>query len=334
MTATDQTPTGIEESLYAAVDAARYAPSLHNAQPWRWRVAGGSAELYADADRAIPVTDPLGRELRISCGAALELARLTLAAAGWRVDTACFPDADRPDLVARLSVTGHGAPDEHSARLAAAIPYRRSDRRPYARQDVPGETLDALVRVAEQHGARLVTVDDEDRRIELAVLADRAARIQESEPGYQDELARWTGARPDGTGIIPAAVPHLEAPRHTDVPLRDLALRNTGTMPTAAGVDEQPVWCLLATDSDTAADQVRAGRALAAVLLTATALGLATGVQSQPIEVPGVRLELEHWLLSNLGRPQALIRVGWPDPDAAPLPTTPRRALADVLVAD
>lgn len=323
-----------EQALYAAVEAARHAPSLHNAQPWRWRIAGRIAELYADSARAVPVADPLGREQRLSCGAALEHARIALAAAGWHVLITRLPDPDRPDLIARLHLAGRTEPDTGTMELAAAIPHRRSDRRPYAPDPVPDAAVTALVEAALHENAALLPVTDPDQRIQLAVLASRAATIQEGEPGYAEELARWTGTRPDAAGVVPGVVPHLEQPRHSDVPLRDWALRTPGTLATAPGVDEQPLWCLLATDTDTVADQVRAGEALARVLLTAASLGLATSVQSQPVEVPGIRLQLEHWLLAGLGHLQALVRVGWPDPDAAPQAAAPRRALTDILSTD
>ncbi len=47
------------------------APSLHNTQPWRFRVRGNGLDLYADPDRRLRAIDPDGREMLISCGAAL-----------------------------------------------------------------------------------------------------------------------------------------------------------------------------------------------------------------------------------------------------------------------
>ena len=100
-----------------------------------------------------------------------------------------------------------------------------------------------------------------------------------------------------------------------------------------SGAGEQPVWCVLSTDTDGPADQVRAGQALARVLLTATSLGLASSVQSAPVEVPGVRAQIERWLLSGAGHAQAVIRVGWPDPSAPP-PSAPHRPPVEVLVEE
>jgi nitroreductase len=71
--------TDVEQALRLAVRA----PSIHNPQPWRWVYTGEALELYADRSRALPAIDPDGRALVVSCGGALYLACLGLAAVGW-----------------------------------------------------------------------------------------------------------------------------------------------------------------------------------------------------------------------------------------------------------
>lgn len=51
-----------------AVRLAARAPSLHNSQPWRWRVDGDLLDLYPVDERLVPATDRSGRQLLISCG--------------------------------------------------------------------------------------------------------------------------------------------------------------------------------------------------------------------------------------------------------------------------
>jgi len=71
-----------QEQLQEVLVAATRAPSLHNTQPWSFRLAGEAIELYADRSRQLPVADPSGRELRIACGAALFNLRLALLGLG------------------------------------------------------------------------------------------------------------------------------------------------------------------------------------------------------------------------------------------------------------
>ena len=71
--------------LKAALAEARLAPSVHNVQPSRWRLAGNRLLLLGDPSRAIPVADPAGRDWRLSHGAHLEGLSLALAARGARL---------------------------------------------------------------------------------------------------------------------------------------------------------------------------------------------------------------------------------------------------------
>src|SRR4051794_22333866 len=69
-------------TVEAALALAVRAPSIHNTQPWRWRLSGGALELIADRSRQLTVADPDGHSLLVSCGAALHLTEIALRAAG------------------------------------------------------------------------------------------------------------------------------------------------------------------------------------------------------------------------------------------------------------
>src|SRR3954462_217561 len=83
--------------LAEAAEAAGFAPSIHNTQPWRWRVAAAGLGLFAARERQRGVPDPGGRMLHVSCGAALHHARVALAAEGWTTETLRLPDRADPD---------------------------------------------------------------------------------------------------------------------------------------------------------------------------------------------------------------------------------------------
>ena len=86
-----QSPDFDETTMRAALELALRAPSLHNSQPWRWRLDGTTAYLYLDSTRRLPATDPHARELVISCGAALHHLQVALAAAVERLGCAGCP---------------------------------------------------------------------------------------------------------------------------------------------------------------------------------------------------------------------------------------------------
>ena len=54
----------------AVVARASRAPSLHNTQPWQWRLGNEVLDLRADRSRQLQIADPDGHSLLVSCGAA------------------------------------------------------------------------------------------------------------------------------------------------------------------------------------------------------------------------------------------------------------------------
>jgi hypothetical protein len=67
-----------EEIARFVVGAAVHAPSVHNTQPWWFGHAGQEISVHADTERRLRVADPHGREMMISCGAALFNIRVAL----------------------------------------------------------------------------------------------------------------------------------------------------------------------------------------------------------------------------------------------------------------
>src|SRR4051794_23339296 len=125
-------PTDLMRAMADAARLAQRAPSVFNTQPWHWRVASHTLDLLSDPERRLAVTDPAGRQLLLSCGAALHHARLGLAAEGRSITVTRFPDRASPDLLARIDVHGQIEPDPQVRRLRRAIPDPRTDRRALA----------------------------------------------------------------------------------------------------------------------------------------------------------------------------------------------------------
>jgi nitroreductase len=309
------------------------APSLHNAQPWRLRVAADRVELYADRGRRQPVADPHGRQLHLGLGAALFALRLELAGLhrAWRLRL--LPDADDPDLVARLDIVGQREPTPTEDELRAQLGRRRTVRTAFTDEPVPVPLRVALGDHAAAEAAQLRWVEIAGERLGVAALVTAAERRQQADPDYRAELARWTGAdaRAAGAGVPPAAFGASAVSGHAaPFPLRDFAGGQEGDTARPTGpLERHPVVAVLATDTDRPTDWLAGGQALMRVLLAATAQGLASSQLNQPVEFPALRQQLRDELRLP-GWPQVVLRLGYP---AGPLPPpTPRRPAADVLL--
>lgn len=316
---------GVAAALAGAAACAGYAPSIHNTQPWRWRVMPDKLELYAVRDRQLRATDPEGRLLTISCGTALHHARVALAAEGWTVEVVRHPDPDQPDLLAVLAPTGRGPVTTAAIRLVQAAQLRRSDRRPVSDTPVPATALD-VIRAAVTEEELELHVLSGDQVQDLAAAASRAGEVEAADPGIQEELLYWTGRSPAGTGM-PASVLPASAPR-TTVPGRDFG--HPGTLPIGPGHDRMARYAVLFGPDDEPASWLRAGEALSSCWLVATQRGVSMLPLSGAIEVPATRATLRR-LLAGIGQPYLVLRLGLADPEHAGPPHTPRMPAAQVV---
>jgi nitroreductase len=313
-----------EQLLLGAADRARRAPSVHNTQPWSFHLRSGELELHSDPSRALASLDPSGREMTLSCGAALLHLRLALLAQGTRAEVTAFPDAKRPHVVARVRVVGVGEPDPGAVELDACANARQTNRRAYKGTLTP-EAVEVLRRAAELEGAELQPITDQIDRATIKVWQQAADAAQTSDPAYRRELRRWVSEHREDDGIPLAATVQPARPRH-DLAARDFALSDDGGIEEG---DDDPgtELFLVLTETDRPSAWLAAGQALARVWLEATRLGLALQPLSQSVEHPAVRAHVRRDLRLLSTWPQLLVRVG----HAMPQPRTPRRSLADVV---
>lgn len=302
-----------------AAEAAGRAPSIHNTQPWHWQIHPDRLDLHADTTRALPNTDPDERMLLISCGAALHHAQVALHAEGYDVAVRPLPDPARPEHLATVTITGDTPVTAHAVRLVQALQLRHTDRRPTVDTPVTADQVDELRRIADAVGVHLHRLTP-DQVTDLVVAVSHAEDAAAAEPAVQAETHRWTGpSRPAGTGLPPEVIPDRRP--ETDVGERDFGTH--GTLTVGGGHDKASTYVVLFGAEDDRAAWLRAGQALSAVWLHATTQGLAVLPFSQVIEIDGTRAMMRR-ILSHLGYPYLVLRLGVADPEHAPLGHTPR----------
>ena len=308
-------PITAEEIARYVVARAVWAPSVHNTQPWRFTADGGpQISLYADAGRWLAVADPDGREMMISCGAALFTVRLALRALGYIPETWVLPDPAQPALVAQVSWRDRAPAEEFERRLSGHVLARRTHRGAFDPEPLPPDTLAALRASAAREGAALRIVADDGRRAALAAAVQTAEHELSQDGERMRELARWTPAPGSACrdGVPATSYPARAERTQPYFPRRDFARGHGWGMPPlspatshrAAGVAG-----LLTTTADRPADWVNTGQALQRILLTASTCGAAVALHSQPLELPWLR-EFIRTQLSDGACPHLVLRIG------------------------
>ncbi|MEU7897493.1 nitroreductase family protein [Nonomuraea sp. NPDC049152] len=290
------------EAIRAAIEAATWAPSVHNSQPWTFAVSGEEISVRADPDRKLRVGDPESRETLIACGAALFNIRTVLRSRGRAPVTRILPDPDRPNLLATVQLGEVITPDESTRLLCGEIERRRTHRAGFTNLPVPDRLIEALVRQAAAENVRLTPLSDESsiRVVGAATQAAQAARREDP------EVRRW--ARPPGSpredGVPADAYP--SEPADTGFPQREYTWGTTADqrMATATGVV-----ALMTTPRDSKEEWIATGQALQRVLLHASAFGVSAAFHTQALEVPLLREFLREEVCAG-EYPQMVMRLG------------------------
>jgi len=318
-----------QDVIRDAVALACRAPSLHNTQPWRWTLDGSELHLFADRLRVVLSTDSTGREVLLSCGAALDHLRVAMAAAGWDTLVERFPDPHDPDHVAALKFTPTSIVTDAERKRADAILARRTDRLPF---DAPPEWPSMEVRLrltVIPHHVMTDIVLDRDRPM-LAEASRLTEQLRSCDPSYQTELDWWTSPFALADGVPQTALVSDSEAGRVDVARSFPSARRTERR-RDIGEDRSKIIVLSTSHEDARSDVLRCGEALSAVLLECTLAGLATCTLTHMTEVAPSR-DVIRQLMGQAGSPQLLIRIGIaPSDDLQQTPATPRRPLTEVL---
>ncbi|WP_406087288.1 Acg family FMN-binding oxidoreductase [Streptomyces virginiae] len=316
------------ESVIPLIEDAVAAPSMHNAQPWKFVLRPDTAvlELRGDPERAMPRADPDHRALHLGCGAALFNLRVSAASAGCPAIAELLPDGLDPWLLARIRFRSSSEADRDLIPLHPAVRSRHSSRFPFTEERIPTPLLDALCAAARLEGCRLVVPDAWHTETVLGVVRD-SEHGEAIDPALRDETSAWTHAADGGEQERSDGIPVSAfgpRPSGRSSPVRDFGRSQPVSGRGWAVFEEHPQIALLGTSEDTPTDWLRAGQALERVLLQATADGLVNSMTSQPLEWPELRWTVRD-PLAPMGHVQMVIRLGY-GPQG---PATPRRAVAE-----
>jgi hypothetical protein len=319
------TPIPADQVDFLISTAAR-APSVHNTQPWRFRITAFSLELYVDPARRLRV-DPLGREMVISCGAALFGLRLAIRSLRFMPQVEILPTAARRGLLARV---GFGSPrpmDSSERQLLAAVPHRHTHRGPFSPEPLAAGLLASLVQDASAEGATLSLLDRDRGYEQLADIIDASGSGQDLDPAARADIRKWT--RSPGShardGVPPTAFFALSDRHRGRLAQRDFDLgRKFGQI--EADGPAPVVTAVLLTPGDNVADWLCAGQALHRLLAHAATEWVFASLHSQPLESAEIRNLIGDRLVLP-GPPQMILQLG----HARSTHVTARRPPADLI---
>lgn len=328
------------------VAAAVLAASAHNTQPWRFRVAADQIDLFADPSRATGTMDPLGREMQISLGCAIENLALAGPPHGRTCSVRLLPDPADPTHIARVDLAALRQPP---SALFAAIPHRHTNRGAYdLTRHVDAGRLDALGALIDAADLDLVWLTRAAEKRRFGDLTTRAtARIIADPQQAADDFAWYRTdweeiqASKDGITIDPSGQSALIRSLAKVLPV-SRRQNNAGWLkgtrqtqiPTAAAFG-----VLVVRDPLDPLQRLQVGRSWQRLQLSATTHGLGM----QPLCQVPERIDRERSaglpadfstamaaMLPARWHPAMTFRIGYPTMEAL---RSPRRPATDVVLA-
>lgn len=294
-------PTGAEPSggititstldLRLLLRALNRTPSVFDTRPVCLEATSRSVQLLDRRETTGSPDDQNTRDHALSCGAAVTNAIIESRAQGWSVRPALLPDARRPELVARLTVTDAVYPTGGDATLHRAIYQRHTHGTSFGTNGLSWRDRDGLVRAVSGTGLTVHAV----RRDECTGLADLlgyAQMVCREDPNYLRETAAWFARRPGARSTRSVANPPV----------------NPATL-----ADRLASECLLFlfSEADTRSDWILAGAGMQRAWLAAVAGGFVASVVTRPWRLPEVRAALRD-MTGQTAVPQLALRVGRP----------------------
>jgi len=279
----------ISEITKFVAEAVAHAPSVYHTLPWWFSTTDTTTCLHADTERRLPVIDPAGREMLISCGAAVFTARVASRYFGVGPEVRLLPHADIPNLIAEFSCPSEPKPtSDYERRLFDEITARADYQGEFDSDRVPSGVISTLAEEAARENATLLVLGDEGHRAAMLAVTATAQVAFGLDSARTGEIAAWEPVRahlPQNPGWgAPVAAPS-----------------------TAAG--SPGVVTVLATSGDDRVDWVRAGQALQRILLVASSKGVSAALSAEAIEFASLREFIRAELVGG-DYPQMVLRFG------------------------
>ncbi len=322
-----QTKATVTTQMRELVRYATLAPSGHNTQPWKFMILEGAVRILPDYSRHLPVIDPLGRELWISLGCALENMEIAAQNAGYGTEIT-YPTQDADFLTLHLRTM----PVRSPAPLADAIPHRQSTRSPYDGHAVPLAEMRKIENTVPVPGVSLQILTASDQKEAVIEYIKSADQRQYGNQAFVNELVSWLRFnKPEALHSLDGLYTHCsgnpEIPRWLGERFITTASAGRQSATDETNVRSSSGLIVIAAAQDDKRHWIETGRLYERLALTITSLGIKTAFINQPLEVPALRSQFQGYLNLGTAQPQLLLRFGY----AAPMPRSLRRPVEQVL---
>ena len=306
---------------------ATLAPSGHNTQCWKFRVAANAITILPDFTRRTPVVDPDDHHLFVSLGCALENMEQASLAFGLKAQA-------QFDAATHALNVGFEPTKVHASPLYQAIPDRQCTRGAYDAKPLTISELKTLELAGTGKGVRiqLLTAKADVEKILDFIIQGNS--VQMNDAAFVKELKQWlrfsaSEAVETGDGLYSITSGNPSVPRWLGSPMFDILFKAKGESDKYAEQTRSSAGlAVFVSDIDDKTHWIEAGRCYERFALQATSMGIRNAMLNQTVEVLALRQQLATFLGLQNGRPDLVVRFG----RGAKMPQSLRRDVRTVLV--
>lgn len=294
-----------EQNLVEILEIARFAPSVHNTQPWRVSIDDGRILVDLDEDYVLEAGDPTGRETIISMGIFTESVILSARNFGLSCERVVYSDK---------KVTISFEKGKKTSQDIHLLKSRATDRSIYKKVKIAKETTDKLASLSSDN-VKIWVVTDEEQINKIAKFTSQGISLALANPEFRRELGQFL-IRPGSNkkrGISTESLylnPILSKLQPELVP--------TGIFNSREAKLEKKRWesasadLIITTPGDLEKDWFLAGRTYLRLSLEIERFGLAQATSAAVVEASTYHEDVEE-MLGTSDRILALIRIGKSD---------------------
>ncbi|MBI2643998.1 MAG: hypothetical protein HYW95_00610 [Candidatus Wildermuthbacteria bacterium] len=321
----------MEEQIKSLLEYAVRAPSVHNTQPWLFRVEKNSCKIYLNPKLKLSQADPMGRDSYISIGCCAE--NLILAAK-------CFGIFDRiiyhgeNNLAAEVLFRPNGNKNEEYNRILETILQRVNSRGVFEKKPVEDSLVQRMSSIAQEYLDNVLEIHfiAEKEKIEaLAALTAKGMRMAHRNPAFRKEMSRWINPnfskKADGMPGYSLRMPMIISIL-TPFLMKFMDLGKFLAKLNYRSVSSAPLICIVTAKENSPTVWMKTGRLVERLMIELQNSGLQTSIFIAAIEIGDLHKNVQQLLGANL-LPQFLFCAG---SMAAKQPLTPKHPVEDKLL--
>jgi hypothetical protein len=297
----------IQKSLPNILEHARYAPSVHNTQPWLVSTEHNAIIINLDPRYALGPGDPTGRETMLSMGIFAEAVILATESLGLKLSSLKLEGKS-----VKLNFNEIARPARANEGLLKLLHQRCTDRSLYTPVDIGQDIVKQLQATAQTRDVQVFVVVDRAIIETIAQLTARGINLALSNPEFRRELSRYL--------LLPISR------RKRGIAVKSLRIDNvlewlqpwTVRFGIGLGVEakhELERWLsssaavVITANGDLQQHWFNAGRTYLHASLAIERLGLSQATNAASVEASNYHEDIEQ-LLGTTQRIQAMIRIG------------------------